>query len=452
MMKKKTLKRMMNKINKLTTCSIVLLILFLFSFSSFAQDEGKHEFSIYGGGGLSTFLNKPKFADDKLGLGGLFGLGYNYSFSPKWSINTGAELALYNAKIKASTLTTTSRVYDGGALWFDYVATHSNFEEKQRAIYAQIPLMLQFQSAGETKFYASAGVKYGFNLDGKFDVKADNFSAEGKPIVSGQPSPGVSVNTSNIKHSGKLKLDEGVILGALEAGIKWPLSPKTSLYTGAYVDYSLSEPINLLQLQQVAGYQTKPERNSVVNSPSFSDINVNLLAVGLKVRLAIHSGRRQAKPAPAPVPTPAPAPAPAPPPPPPPAPAPAPAPPPPPPAPARPSADEMATLNAAVECFVFDKSDVPDGSKGLLDSKAEILNKYPSINITCIGHTDSYGSDQVNDRLGKNRAEAVKSYLVSKGVSSNRITTDTKGKKTPAVPNDSAANRCKNRRVEFTVN
>jgi outer membrane protein OmpA-like peptidoglycan-associated protein len=125
--------------------------------------------------------------------------------------------------------------------------------------------------------------------------------------------------------------------------------------------------------------------------------------------------------------------------------------PPPPPAPSGPSASELATLNAAVECFAFDSAVVPDGAKGLLDSKAEILNKYPRINIVVVGHTDNLGSDSVNDKLGKNRAEAVKSYLVGKGVSGSRINTNTKGKKEPAVPNNSAANRCKNRRVTFDV-
>jgi len=446
MKKRKTLKQTMNRINRLTICGIVLFSFCLFPLSSIAQDLGKSEFSIYGGGGISSLLYKTKFADNKLGLGGLVGLGYNYSFSPKWSINTGAELALYNAKLSASTLTTTSRGLTGG-YYFDYVVTHNKFEEKQSLTYAQIPLTLQYQSAGETKFYAAAGMKFGFNLDGKFDVKADNYSAVGKTITQGQPDPGVSANGSNVKHSGTLKLDKQVYLGTVEAGIKWPLSPKTSLYTGAYVDYGSYEAANLLQLQPVLGYKANPERNSIINSPSFSDVNVNLLAVGLKVKLAIHSGRRQAKPAPAPPPPPPPPPAPAPPPPPPPAPA----PPPPPPAPAQPSASEMATLNAVIDNFAFDKSVVPEMHKGLLDSKAEILNKYPNITITAVGHTDNAGTDQVNDRLGKNRAESVKAYLVSKGVLGSRITTDTKGKREPIVPNDTAANRSKNRRVGFIV-
>jgi OOP family OmpA-OmpF porin len=112
----------------------------------------------------------------------------------------------------------------------------------------------------------------------------------------------------------------------------------------------------------------------------------------------------------------------------------------------------LATLNAViVDCFEFDKSAVPNNYRALLDSKAEILNRYPNVTITAIGHTDNIGTDAYNDALGKRRAEAVKAYLVSKGVSASRIITDTRGEKSPVVPNNSEANRCKNRRVEFSV-
>lgn len=67
------------------------------------------------------------------------------------------------------------------------------------------------------------------------------------------------------------------------------------------------------------------------------------------------------------------------------------------------------------------------------------------------GHTDSTGSDAVNQRISEQRAQAVKDYLVSKGVDGNKIQTRGYGESQPVADNGSAAGRAKNRRVEIKV-
>ncbi|GAB3770611.1 OmpA family protein [Ramlibacter monticola] len=144
----------------------------------------------------------------------------------------------------------------------------------------------------------------------------------------------------------------------------------------------------------------------------------------------------------------------APPPPPPPAPAPQvapPPPPPPPPAPAPAPAAATKVTYAADAFFDFDKAVLKPEGKAKLD---DLVGKIQGINlevIIAVGHTDSVGGDAYNQRLSVRRAEAVKGYLVSKGIEKNRVYTEGKGEKQPVADNKTAEGRAKNRRVEIEV-
>ena len=143
------------------------------------------------------------------------------------------------------------------------------------------------------------------------------------------------------------------------------------------------------------------------------------------------------------------------PPPPPPAPAPAPmAAPAPAPAPApvvAPVATSEKVTFAADAFFDFDKSVLKPEGKAKLD---DLVSKMGGINlevIIAVGHTDSVGSPEYNQKLSVRRSEAVKGYLVSKGVEKNRVYTEGKGEKQPVADNKTAEGRAKNRRVEIEV-
>ena len=106
---------------------------------------------------------------------------------------------------------------------------------------------------------------------------------------------------------------------------------------------------------------------------------------------------------------------------------------------------------AADAFFDFDKSVLKPEGKAKLD---DLVGKVKDINlevIIAVGHTDSVGSDAYNQKLSVRRAEAVKAYLVSKGIEKNRVYTEGKGEKQPVADNKTSEGRAKNRRVEIEV-
>jgi OOP family OmpA-OmpF porin len=106
---------------------------------------------------------------------------------------------------------------------------------------------------------------------------------------------------------------------------------------------------------------------------------------------------------------------------------------------------------AADAFFDFDKAVLKPEGKAKLD---DVTSKLGTMNlevIIAVGHTDSVGTDAYNDKLSLRRAEAVKAYLLSKGVEANRVYTEGKGEKQAVADNKTAAGRAQNRRVEIEV-
>ncbi|MCP2041492.1 outer membrane protein OmpA-like peptidoglycan-associated protein [Neisseria sp. HSC-16F19] len=87
-----------------------------------------------------------------------------------------------------------------------------------------------------------------------------------------------------------------------------------------------------------------------------------------------------------------------------------------------------------------------------LTSVAEVLAKYTDTTITIAGHTDSTGSDAINNPLSENRARSVADFLYNRGVASNRMRTTGYGSRQPIASNNTVEGRAKNRRVEILIN
>jgi outer membrane protein OmpA-like peptidoglycan-associated protein len=108
-------------------------------------------------------------------------------------------------------------------------------------------------------------------------------------------------------------------------------------------------------------------------------------------------------------------------------------------------------VNISDVLFDFNKYTLKPGAREKLAKVSGILLAYPGLQIQLEGHTDAVGSEEYNQKLSEDRANAVREYVVTQGVPANTVTAKGFGKTQPVASNDNAAGRQKNRRVEMVV-
>jgi outer membrane protein OmpA-like peptidoglycan-associated protein len=101
--------------------------------------------------------------------------------------------------------------------------------------------------------------------------------------------------------------------------------------------------------------------------------------------------------------------------------------------------------------FDYDSDVLRAPAKQNLSSLASSLDKYPGTDLLIVGHTDAQGSDSYNMTLSERRAAAAANYLVSQGVSRERLRSTGRGESEPVASNDTETDRQKNRRVEVAI-
>ena len=99
--------------------------------------------------------------------------------------------------------------------------------------------------------------------------------------------------------------------------------------------------------------------------------------------------------------------------------------------------------------FDFDKSTLRQEDIAIIDRDVTSLDTWGNVNIEVAGHTDSRGSDAYNMKLSQERAEAVRNYLISKGIAADRLTAKGYGESQPVADNATDEGRAQNRRVEL---
>jgi len=101
--------------------------------------------------------------------------------------------------------------------------------------------------------------------------------------------------------------------------------------------------------------------------------------------------------------------------------------------------------------FDTNRADIKPDFRPVLDKFAHSLSENRGTNVTIIGHTDSTGSDAINNPLSQSRASNTRDYLVTRGVAASRFSVEGRGSREPVASNDTPDGRARNRRVEIFV-
>lgn len=282
----------------------LIFVLIISASTIFAQDN-KHEVSVYVAGGLSTLSYEPALGDRSNGLGGNIGIGYTYSLTENLGINTGIEFSLYNAKMKRELFNNVMQqlVDPSDEELYDFHSAVKNYEEKQNAMYINIPLMLQFQHGEEHKWFIAAGIKLGIPVSGKYKSSASEITNKGFFYDTqnwGETQEFMGFGTyANYSNDEDIDFKVACLFSA-EAGMKWRLTDKMSLYTGAYFDYGMNDIVKDSRDRSFTKLVETPEgiqclNNSILNSSIGYNNNtlkqelvdkVIPISVGLKLRLS----------------------------------------------------------------------------------------------------------------------------------------------------------------------
>lgn len=112
--------------------------------------------------------------------------------------------------------------------------------------------------------------------------------------------------------------------------------------------------------------------------------------------------------------------------------------------------DNQLKLNVPSDIsFDTGRADIKANLRPILDQFAQGLSAQPNTEVRIIGHTDSTGSDAINNPLSINRADSARDYLVARGVNTHQVQIDGRGSREPVADNSSDAGRARNRRIEI---
>ena len=261
--------------------------------------QSKHEVSVY----LSGLFSKLDYAvgdeESDMNTGVTSGVGYLYNFKKKWGISSGVALQYLEGGLSGITLNDNYNAIDSEGEEFEFRYTITNYSEMQKLYFINVPIKLQFETEGITRFYASGGVKIGFLIDSKYELSGRNLSTSGyysqydvelkKPEFAGFGDFGV-IN----KSGSDLDLKTNIVL-SFESGAKFMLEYNKAFYIGAFIDYGLTNIKADKSDKNLLAYNSKNptdfKNNSLlVSRNSQNAINyveeIKTLAFGFKMRYA----------------------------------------------------------------------------------------------------------------------------------------------------------------------
>jgi hypothetical protein len=290
---------------KFSTPYICLSALLLFcSTALMAQRANKpaHEFSANVSGGFANYLFKgsPKNTIS-VGFGTDIGFGFTGFVGHQVGFHAGAGFGLYNVRSKTPDLKSiTTPLFDQEyGLTYDLHTTLMGYTEIYKTMYVSIPVMFQFQTkqkqylnwrrSQKAGFYAQGGVKVLFLIDNKFETRLDTMQN-----WAYYPKEKNWAKTQKFKGFGSFEgttntgiMDFGVmVMASLEAGAKWRISSNFFIYTGAFFDCALNDPMKENR-EPYEKFNDPLQNGDLEHIPLLTFMEkANLMSVGVKLRFA----------------------------------------------------------------------------------------------------------------------------------------------------------------------
>jgi len=430
-----------------------------FLFCSLLQAQEKQQYlHLTVGGGLHNLSDDLQNGTQSGRFGNSINAGYSYFFNQHWGVQSGLGLQWFNARSTVNYLSATPQVDIDGEN-FEFRANYKNWQEKQQALFMDIPLTLQYRHALSNKIslQGSAGGKISIPISSRFKTTGGSITTTGyysrlNAELSDLPEYGFTTITES--HNGKLSLRPSYMAIADLGGL-YTLSPKVDLYLGAYINYGLN---NALKADTKEIYQLDGMYNGVLASTLTT--KVTPVSVGIKVGVYFRLTEppkvmitdklpvitRPTEPAQKTDTV------------------------------VAPQKVKTVTVVAVEQPVIKDYTPIEkenvveqpldtvstiiinftkNSNKTMNNENSEIkelldmLNANPNRCLRITGHTCNWGTRRNNFWVGLRRANSVKTKLNAEGVPANKMTTESKGEEDPLVPNTSEINREKNRRVEI---
>lgn len=267
-------------------------VLFGTCVQGYSQDQ-KQEFSVSVGGPFS--FAKPSSAGELVsGNGFSAGLRYSYYLNEGLSVGVGAEYQTYNTEIKFKTLGGGYKTADAESESFEFRYNARNFREEQKMSYINVPIGIQFETPGSTKFYLAAGAKIGFALKTTYQSTAENLTTSGYypqyNVELFNPSFAGFSSANDLK-IGKQDFDTKISYSAtLETGLKHSIGDNRAIYIGVYFDHILNNIHDKTADKNLIQYSSSLPVELQYNSVYDSGIarQLRLVSYGLKLRFAIY--------------------------------------------------------------------------------------------------------------------------------------------------------------------
>jgi outer membrane protein OmpA-like peptidoglycan-associated protein len=272
---------------------IILVFAILIYGALQAQETGNYlDFNV--GGGIHNLSYNLQNGTEKGQFGYTINAGYSYYFTPQWGLHTGLGFQSFQSLSTLNYLSSTPDIDSQGES-FTFKANYKNWQERQTALFVEIPLTVQYKLPIAPKFglLASAGGKIAFPFNTTYksvggEIVTTGFYKQYNAELYGMPQHGFSTYTNSF--TGNLSLKTS-IMAIADLGGLYKLNDKTDLYVGGYINYGLN---NILNTENKLIYQYNGldgVYNGLLTSTQTNKINP--ISFGLKVGVYWHLGQNK---------------------------------------------------------------------------------------------------------------------------------------------------------------